>query len=54
MALKNKNEKPNLLERTVVFLLVCAFAMAGYSLISEFISEKDKYFKADDPMSDVG
>jgi hypothetical protein len=51
---KNKKEKSGLLEKAIYFLVICAYAIAGYSVISEFITDKDKYFKINDPMSDVG
>lgn len=54
MDLKNKKEKTGLLERIVIFLVGCACAVAVYSLMSEFISDKDKYFIVENPMSDVG
>ena len=54
MALKNKKEKLDLLEKVLFFLAICSCAIAGYSAISEFINDKDTYFIVENPMSDVG
>lgn len=43
-----------LLERALLFLVICSCAIVGYSEISEFINGKDKYFIVENPMSDVG
>lgn len=54
MALKNKKEKLDLLEKVLFFLAICSCTIVGYSAISEFINDKDNYFIVENPMSDVG